>query len=99
MTRLEELTLMIRRGWGDVPQNQMPDDWRERWGPDKLGRTRKAWTQDRDAWKTRRQEYLLGREGKVFQLGTLSNRPRRFSALKPQFSAGRSQVCVLPSVG
>ena len=69
MARLEELTLMIRRGWGDVPQSRIPDDWRDRWGPDKLGRTRKVWTQDVDAWKVRRLEYLLGKEGKILQFG------------------------------
>jgi len=69
VTRLEELTLMIRRGWGDVAQNRIPDDWQERWGPDKLGRTRKVWTQDVDAWKVRRLQYLLGKEGKILQFG------------------------------
>lgn len=33
MTRLEELTLMIQRGWGDVPQNKISSTWREFWGP------------------------------------------------------------------
>jgi hypothetical protein len=33
MNRLEELTLMIKRGWGDVPQTHIPNDWQKFWGP------------------------------------------------------------------
>lgn len=35
MTRLEELTLKIKMGWGETTQDNIPDDWMQRKGPDK----------------------------------------------------------------
>lgn len=34
MTPLSELTEMIRRGWGNVPQTEIPADWRDKPGPE-----------------------------------------------------------------
>ena len=68
MTRLEELTLMIRRGWGDVPQDRIPEDWREHWGPgqhhaESMRECRERIQtgirlRDTENWKARRAEYL-----------------------------------------
>ena len=30
LTPLSDLDLMIKLGWGDTPQTQLPADWRER---------------------------------------------------------------------
>ena len=35
LTPLTELEEMVRRGWGETPQCEIPADWRERFGPDK----------------------------------------------------------------
>jgi hypothetical protein len=90
MTRLEELTLMIQRGWGDVPQNRIPDDWRDRLGPDSTELERRAESSRRyrfrqrkglphlrnvEAWKARRAEYLTG---KGFSPGTQFGLPFSF---------------------
>lgn len=85
MTRLEELTQMIRRGWGDVPQNQIPEDWPKRWGPgnykaecNRESRKRIAEgiiLRDLDKWKVRREEYLAG---KGFSPGTQFGLPFSF---------------------
>ncbi len=32
---LRDLDLMIRLGWGDIPQPHLPNDWRNRPGPGK----------------------------------------------------------------
>jgi hypothetical protein len=87
MTRLEELTLMIRRGWGDIPQKRIPDDWRETWGPGQHHaetmreyRARmRAGVQLRDTekWKARRAEYLT--EACPFSLGSQFRFPFSFS--------------------
>lgn len=34
MTPLGELTEMIRGGWGNVPQTEIPADWRDKLGPE-----------------------------------------------------------------
>ncbi len=30
---MEDLTLMCKNGWGDTPQNKLPEDWRTRVKP------------------------------------------------------------------
>jgi hypothetical protein len=35
-TPMEDLNLMIKNGWGDIPQNKLPADWRTRRNGDPL---------------------------------------------------------------
>jgi hypothetical protein len=35
-TSMRELDEMIRRGWGDTPQSEIPEDWRTRKPPEML---------------------------------------------------------------
>lgn len=48
MTCMQELNAMIRLGWGDWPQNQMPPYWRKRRAPRPTPESqRKPWTTER----------------------------------------------------
>lgn len=86
MTNFAELDEMIRRGWGDVPQTQIPSNWRESEPhPRACGRPRRR--EGEDAGRSRQER--LDRVAAAMREKNLGNARKKLAARMQRARAGR----------